>query len=40
VIHMRAMDWAIVTVGLLAAVALLVLNIVYGFGSDLISIFP
>jgi energy-coupling factor transport system permease protein len=40
VIHMRAMDWAIVTIGLLAAGALLVLNIVYGFGSDLISIFP
>ncbi len=40
VIHMRAMDWAIVTIGLLAAGALLVVNIVYGFGSDLISIFP
>jgi energy-coupling factor transporter transmembrane protein EcfT len=39
VIRMRALDWAIVAIGLLSAVALLALNIQYGFGADLVSIF-
>jgi energy-coupling factor transport system permease protein len=39
VIRMRARDWALVAFGILATLALLALNIAYGFGAAPISIF-
>ena len=40
VIRFRALDWVLVAIGLLVAMGLLALNLLYGFGAGIIFIFP